>query len=414
MVPLPEYIRYLSDLVENHVANMCLADESHSLACSFACLLAREVAKFIDKANATPFSSYFLTSVQLSSHLHHSSEALNLSISEADRHSESRAATVQDMTEMLFEIQQIPGKGKGLVSRVDINKGTRILTESPLFTIQSMPDDVLQQDIATKLKALSKDQQRQFLSLHNNFPGKYVFSGIVKTNALPCGPGSDVGGIYPTICLVNHSCHFNAHSNWNSSTKQETTQAIKDIPAGEEITICYIEGGSAAARQRQLKHVFGFDCACVLCSKPLQELRASDERRSEMEKLDKEIGDPTRTMLFPAASLKSCKSLLSLLKAEYGECGDARFAAAYYDAFQVCVAQDDRARAGVFAEYAYDVRVICAGEDCPETQRMKALMKDPSIHPSCAALSRRWKTATGARPGGDVGKAAFEKWLWRE
>jgi hypothetical protein len=58
-------------------------------------------------------------------------------------------------------------------------------------------------------------------------------------NALPCGPNSMIGGIYPTICLINHSCLPNAHNSWNSDTKYKTIHAIRYINAREEITIFY-------------------------------------------------------------------------------------------------------------------------------------------------------------------------------
>lgn len=51
----------------------------------------------------------------------------------------------------------------------------------------------MESSVALKLKALSKTEQWQFLSLHNNFPGKHLVSGFVKTNALPCGSGSATG-----------------------------------------------------------------------------------------------------------------------------------------------------------------------------------------------------------------------------
>ena len=89
--------------------------------------------------------------------------------------------------------------------------------------------------IATKLKALSKTEQRQFLSLHNNFPGKYPLSGIAKTNALPCGPGFMIGGVYPTICIINHSYLPSAHNDWNSDAKWETIHTIRHIKSGERL-----------------------------------------------------------------------------------------------------------------------------------------------------------------------------------
>lgn len=159
----------------------------------------------------------------------------------------------------LFDIKEVAGKGKGLIVRIDIPMGTRILCEKPLLTARNMRSDMLQQDLVPKIKALTKDQQRQFLSLHNNFPGQYAFAGIVKTNALPCGSGAVVGGIYPTICLINHSCVPNSCNNWNEDTGHETIHATRFIKIGDEITISYDKGGSSDIRRAALKQVFGFD-----------------------------------------------------------------------------------------------------------------------------------------------------------
>ncbi|KAL9032863.1 MAG: hypothetical protein Q9214_007779, partial [Letrouitia sp. 1 TL-2023] len=210
---------------------------------------------------------------------------------------------------------EVPGKGKGLVARFSIFKGTRILCEQPLFTSpQLSPISLLEGTIATKLKTLSKTQQRQFLLLHNNFPGKHPFSGIVKTNALPCGPDSPIGGIYPTICLINHSCLPNAHNSWNPDSKCETIHAIRDIPAGEEITISYDKGGPSTSRRAHLRDAFGFDCACGVCSLSLPELQISDTHRVQIQHLDNAIGDPDRVFGKPDACLADCRSLLQLFE----------------------------------------------------------------------------------------------------
>ena len=208
----------------------------------------------------------------------------------------------------------MPGKGKGLVACCNILKGTRILCEQPFFTTpQLSPIRLLETTIATKLKTLSKTQQRQFLSLHNNFPGKHPFSGIVKTNALPCGPSSPIGGIYPTICLINHSCLPNAHNSWNPDSNSETIHAIRDIPAGEKITISYDKGGPSTSRRTHLRDAFGFNCACGVCSLSLPELQISDTRRVQIQHLDDAIGDPDRVFGKPDACLADCHSLLQLL-----------------------------------------------------------------------------------------------------
>lgn len=135
---------------------------------------------------------------------------------------------------------QYRARKKGLVARFIIFKGIRILSKPTFFTTpQLSPIGFLENTIVTKLKSLSKTQQRQFLLLHNNFPGKHLFSGIVTTNALPCAPDSLIGVIYPTICFINHICLPNTHKSRNFNSNHQTIQAVHDIPKGEEITVPY-------------------------------------------------------------------------------------------------------------------------------------------------------------------------------
>ncbi|KAI1134487.1 SET domain-containing protein [Hypoxylon sp. FL0543] len=312
----------------------------------------------------------------------------------------------------LFEVQQIPGKGRGLVALSDIAKGTRIISESPLFTTANMAPPNLQEAVASKLKALSKEQQRQFLSLHNNFPGRNAFAGIFRTNALPCGCDAIAGGIYPTICLINHSCLPNAHNNWNSEHKLETIHAIKPIKAGEEITIDYSRGDPSSVRHEQLREAFGFDCQCTVCSRPQQELKLSDARRREIQSLDDNIGNPTRMLSHPCASLADCRSLLRLSKEEYGETGVVLEMRLYYDAFQISAAHSDRTRASAFAERAYRARVICEGEDSPVTQQMKRFVENPALHSTFGCYSTKWKGSNKFSPS-SLSPTEFEAWLWR-
>jgi SET domain-containing protein len=80
----------------------------------------------------------------------------------------------------------------------------------------------------------------------------------------PEAPDSVIGGLYSTICLVNHSCLPNAHNSWNSDAKWEAIHAIRYIKPGEEITISYDKGGSSDFRRTYLKDALGFDCNCSL------------------------------------------------------------------------------------------------------------------------------------------------------
>lgn len=306
----------------------------------------------------------------------------------------------------------IPDRGKGLVAMTDITRGTRILCEKPLFTVESMPPHLLHNTVARKLKTMSKDEQRQFLSLHNNFRGQYAFSGIVRTNALPCGPESRVGGIYPKICLINHSCIPNVHNNWNPEARHETIHALRDILAGEEIMISYDMSLPSTARWAKLKDSFGFQCRCKLCTLPAGEIDLSDARRLQIADLDGMIGNPMAMLQTPLKSLAACRDLLQVLRKEYGEAATALLARLYYDAFQITAAHGDQARASAFAENAYMARVVCEGEDSPLTRKAKSLMQDPTKHAAFSTYSKKWKSSKTAIPQG-LDASSYEKWLWR-
>ncbi len=210
---------------------------------------------------------------------------------------------------MLYSIvEQIPGKGRGLVARYDIPKGTRILFEKPLFTVDgSTPISQLESNIATKLKSLSKSEQREFLNLHNNFPGKRPFGGTFRTNGLPCGPNASVAAVYLTICLINHDCIPNAQHSWNSNLKCETIHAVRHINVGEEITITYDDGKPCEPRHVFLKEEFGFDCTCRLCSGSDAELQMSDIRRHQIQQLDDGFDNIERTIYRPHEALAHCE-----------------------------------------------------------------------------------------------------------
>lgn len=308
-----------------------------------------------------------------------------------------------------YAIQSIEHKGKGIIARVGIASGTRILVEKPLFTASS-PVRTVDNVILAKVKALSKEQQRQYLSLHNHHPGKNPFTGIFKTNALPCGAGSPVGGVYPTICLINHTCIPNAHNSWNSKTGLETIHAIREIKAGEEIAISYAEG-PAHKRLMKLRDGFGFECRCELCSRPASEVRESDARRMRIEQLDEAIGDPGRTMNAPHQAIADCHELNKLILQEYDESSSPLEARLYYDAFQISIIHSDQARASVFASRAYKARCICEGKDSPETIRMKSLASNPIKHQSFG-VSKRWRTMKTGVPNG-LSEKEFEEWLWK-
>lgn len=268
--------------------------------------------------------------------------------------------------------------------------------------------------ITNKLKTLSKVEQRQFVSLHNNFPGKFPFSGIVKTNAiLPCLPAPDSFAICPTACLLNHSCIPNAHTDWNRNAGGITIHAICDVKAGEEITTHYCGDEIFVTRQILLQKNFGFKCDCDLCSASLAEIKLSDNRILQIRELDSTIKEPERAMSHPTRSLADCRQLLEVIENEWGVRAGASITAVYFYAYHISVFHGDEARASVFAQREHRSRVSCQGHDHPETQRVKRLIEQPSNFENSGLTSKKREATKSMVPPG-LDPVAFENWLWRQ
>jgi hypothetical protein len=189
-----------------------------------------------------------------------------------------------DATSKFYILTPIPGKGKGLIQVQDISKGTRILSEKPLFRIPrfGLEQPAIEKAITNKHNLLSQDDQRTFLSLHNNTPGaSYPLTGIAKTNALPLGTDASEGGLFPEASRINHACLPNCQYTQNDNIGEETIHAVRLISKGEEITISYTDKGPFESQRRSLKNLFGFDCTCELCSLPEIARAVSDDRQSD-------------------------------------------------------------------------------------------------------------------------------------
>lgn len=82
------------------------------------------------------------------------------------------------------------------------------------------------------------------------------------TNAMECEKGA---AVFEIASRFNHSCVPNACFAWNEKLGVETVYAIKDIAAGEEITLSYVDPlYDVSARMWELWH-YGFECDCPAC-----------------------------------------------------------------------------------------------------------------------------------------------------
>lgn len=315
---------------------------------------------------------------------------------------------------VMFTMKEIPGKGQGVVASTKITKGARILAESPLFTVSRTERnmEILEASITRQVQRLDEKQRQHFFELHDCHGNRFAPEmGICRTNVLPLGTDAAEGGLFLQASRINHSCRHNSQNTWNEKLGQITIHAFRDIEEGEEITISYLDGHEKYAdRQRLLESSFRFHCSCELCTTPLTDRVTSDERREKIGSLDKSIGDGLGIVSTPLACLGAVRSLLKLLEEE--GIADASVARAYYDAFQIAIANGDQARARVFAQRAKELRAILQGDDSPSTTAHGKYADDPTTH-RLYGTTNKWRQAVTKVPKG-LSAEDFEDWLWKK
>jgi hypothetical protein len=296
-----------------------------------------------------------------------------------------------------YTISAITGKGKGLVATTRIAKGTRLLSEAPIFRIPRNNLDIkdLEPIVANEVKCLNDDQRRAFLDLTNIYENAHSKSlGISRTNVLPLGSNASSGGLFLEASRINHSCRHNAQNTWNENIEQLTIHALRDIESGQEITITYLARTSEyTERQRFLKEKFKFECKCELCSLSQAKRKLSDTRLRKLQALDSKIGEA----FWGGFERKTALHLLHTMFGLFNEEGiwDASVARAYKDAYEIAIKSKDKSRARVFAERTYDARRLIEGDDSPTTMKMKQAAEKLS-----------------AQKSQGINEAEFENWLW--
>lgn len=72
----------------------------------------------------------------------------------------------------------------------------------------------------------------------------------------------------------------NAHVNWDLETLTFILRAYVPIRAGEQVTVSYVDPGSASkARQEELSRRYKFVCKCKVCDQDVLGVMVSDLRR---------------------------------------------------------------------------------------------------------------------------------------
>ncbi|GJC78035.1 SET domain-containing protein 5 [Colletotrichum liriopes] len=213
-------------------------------------------------------------------------------------HRSSHCITDLRSDDGLWEVRASPGKGLGVFALRRIPAGTRIIDESPLFTIdpgrlvrgQGFAFAAIAAAVDEAFAALNATARAAFLSCpEHRDPDDEAEAAwsrealVFRTNGFTMAGGTV--GIFPRIAKLNHSCRPNAGTasvggRGSEGAARRVIYAARDIDAGEEVTITYAPLVQTTDERRARLAQWGFTCDCAACT-----ARDDDKQRAEMKRL---------------------------------------------------------------------------------------------------------------------------------
>lgn len=254
--------------------------------------------------------------------------------------------------EPLFTTRHSGIKGRGIFATQHIHAGRLITQESPIiFVDRNLLAAVSSEEDRTPLEAFAIKKLPRIARqiFHELYPGLHGDSLEQRmwTNGygVSGGPGpewpgleseSDLGmvAVHANIsvsvrrymddhiiasCLtsqqkINHSCRANAAAQWDWGSLAHKLWAARDIAAGEEITITYLDPiQNRRERQEFANNTLAFECACSHCNAPRELAELSDDRISEILLLEQSLEN---RQIAPAEPVAMAELLVSLYKEE--------------------------------------------------------------------------------------------------
>ncbi|KAI1212021.1 SET domain-containing protein [Annulohypoxylon truncatum] len=188
-----------------------------------------------------------------------------------------------------FTIEDVSGKGKGLIAQRSIRKWDIVLVDHPaLLAHMDMFDVVgseIRQDILEQsLKQLPEEQREEIWLLDRSMGGEPI-EDILRTNIFGVELGLEIPhlGLFPIASRINHDCKPNVFWRYSVRTLAVEVIAMRDIEPGEEITQSYVPLGLSYQDRADDLNNWGFTCTCSLCAASAQQRATSDKNRQQLQ-----------------------------------------------------------------------------------------------------------------------------------
>ncbi|XP_059761303.1 histone-lysine N-methyltransferase SMYD3 isoform X1 [Balaenoptera ricei] len=166
--------------------------------------------------------------------------------------------SVRLLGRVVFKLmEETPSESEKLYSFYDLESNINKLTEDKKEGLRQL---------ALTFHHFMREEIQDASQLPPSFDIFEAFAKVICNSFTICNAEmQEVGvGLYPSMSLLNHSCDPNCSIVFNGP--HLLLRAVRDIEAGEELTICYLDMlMTSEERQKQLRDQYCFDCDCFRC-----------------------------------------------------------------------------------------------------------------------------------------------------
>lgn len=229
---------------------------------------------------------------------------------------------------LVFEVVEVPGKGRGLVATKVLEVGDLVVSEKPLLTLKCQPTPRDFRVTMANFEKLTPEKKGVILAMEETGEVK-LSAGFCLLNdseqqmarkfqayAIDSGLDEDApSALYEHICLINHSCSPNVFWTDGKETAQEV-RVCRRIEVGEEIVAGYYVFSDFPLRQERRDKISRerqFLCHCRLCSLDMDDMQEDDKIRKTIQSLHKEV-DRVFNRSGPSKALKLAEEKLALME----------------------------------------------------------------------------------------------------
>jgi hypothetical protein len=106
----------------------------------------------------------------------------------------------------MFEIVDVPDKGRGVRATRPIPRGTLIMAEKPLIRIRTGTSLA---EAQAAYDALAPAERAIIDMMRSNVPRRTILD-VLKSHGVPTGDSRTEAALYANVCFANHSCVPNA------------------------------------------------------------------------------------------------------------------------------------------------------------------------------------------------------------